>query len=124
MEVSGQLHALTALPLGKEPRYPLNRRLGGPQSRFGRLGEDKILDPTGTRTPTPPPSNPQAVAIPTELSRLLVVSTRKYNTLKITVTIGHKPKSSTSAYYPLLGNEFYLVNNSTTELPYDVCLWN
>jgi hypothetical protein len=28
----------------------LDRRLGGPQSRYGRRGEEKILDPTGTRT--------------------------------------------------------------------------
>jgi hypothetical protein len=31
------------------PPYPLDRRLGGPRSR---CGEAKILDPTGTRTPT------------------------------------------------------------------------
>jgi hypothetical protein len=30
--VSGQGHALAVLyPLGKDPRYPLDRRLGGPQ---------------------------------------------------------------------------------------------
>jgi hypothetical protein len=35
--VSGQHHALAALyPPGKSPRYPLYRRLGGPQSRSGR----------------------------------------------------------------------------------------
>jgi hypothetical protein len=34
-------------PRGKSPRYPLERRLGGPQSRSGRFGEVKILDPTG-----------------------------------------------------------------------------
>jgi hypothetical protein len=33
MEVSGQLHAQAALPPGKSPWYPLDRRLGGPQSR-------------------------------------------------------------------------------------------
>jgi hypothetical protein len=38
-------------PRGKSPRYPLDRRLDGPQSRSGRSGEEKILDPTGTRTP-------------------------------------------------------------------------
>jgi hypothetical protein len=27
MEVSGQLHAQAALALGKEPRYPLDRRM-------------------------------------------------------------------------------------------------
>jgi hypothetical protein len=37
----------------KSPRYPLHRRLGGPQNRSGRFGGEKILDPTGTRTPTP-----------------------------------------------------------------------
>jgi hypothetical protein len=36
MEVSGQLHAPAALPPGKSPWYPLDRRLGGPQSRSGR----------------------------------------------------------------------------------------
>jgi hypothetical protein len=44
-------------PMGKSPRYPLNRRLGGPQSRSGRHGEVKILDPTGTRIPAPQSSS-------------------------------------------------------------------
>jgi hypothetical protein len=38
-----------------------------PQSRFGRRGEEKILDPTRTRSPTPL-FNPWPVAIPTALS--------------------------------------------------------
>jgi hypothetical protein len=45
-----ELHALTALLPGKVVPVSLDRRLGGPQIRSGRLGEDKILDPTGTRT--------------------------------------------------------------------------
>jgi hypothetical protein len=45
--VNGQLHTSVALPLGKNPRYPLDRRLGGPQCRSGH-GEEKIFDPTGT----------------------------------------------------------------------------
>jgi hypothetical protein len=54
LEVSGQLHAPAALLPGKEPpHYPLDRRLGGPQSRSGRRGEEKILDPNGTQTPNP-----------------------------------------------------------------------
>jgi hypothetical protein len=58
--VSGQLHAPTALPPGKSSRYPLDRRLGVPQSRSGRHGEVKILDSTGTRTATPRcPANSQ-----------------------------------------------------------------
>jgi hypothetical protein len=39
METSGQLHAPAALLPGKEPRYPLNRRLGGHQGRCGRFGK-------------------------------------------------------------------------------------
>jgi hypothetical protein len=39
MELSGQLHSPTALPQGKSP-YPLNRKVGGPQSRSGRGSEE------------------------------------------------------------------------------------
>jgi hypothetical protein len=41
MEVSGQVHTLATLPLGKEPQDPLNRRLGGAQSQCGCSGEEK-----------------------------------------------------------------------------------
>jgi hypothetical protein len=41
MEVSGQLHTLAALPLRENPRYPLDRRLGGVHSQFGCSGEEK-----------------------------------------------------------------------------------
>jgi hypothetical protein len=58
MEVSGQFHGPAALPRGESRRYQLDRRLGGPQSRSGRRGEEKILEPTGTRTPTPRSSSP------------------------------------------------------------------
>jgi hypothetical protein len=47
--VSGLLHAPAVL----SPRYPLNRRRDGPQSRSGQREEEKTLDPTGNRTPTP-----------------------------------------------------------------------
>jgi len=42
--VSGQLHAPATSPPGKEgksPWYPLDRRLGGPQSHSGHGGEEK-----------------------------------------------------------------------------------
>jgi hypothetical protein len=43
LEVSGQLYATPAtLPRGKSPRYLLERRLDGPQSRSGRRGEVKM----------------------------------------------------------------------------------
>jgi hypothetical protein len=47
MELSGQLHAPAALPPGKEPRYPLDRRPGGPHNRSGRCGEEKNLSLPG-----------------------------------------------------------------------------
>jgi hypothetical protein len=45
MEMSGQLHVLAALPPGKDPQYPLDRRLGGPQSRSGCSSEEKNSQP-------------------------------------------------------------------------------
>ena len=44
MGVGGQRHALAALPPGKT-RYPLYRRLGGPQGRSGRVR--KFSPPSG-----------------------------------------------------------------------------
>jgi hypothetical protein len=37
------------------PRYALDRRLGGPQSRSGRYGEEKNLTSVGNRTPVVQP---------------------------------------------------------------------
>jgi hypothetical protein len=37
-------------PRERAPQYPLDRRLGGPQSQSGRRGEEKILDPTRIQT--------------------------------------------------------------------------
>jgi hypothetical protein len=45
MEVNGQLHAPDALPPGKEPWDPLDRRLGGAQSRSGHSSEKKNSQP-------------------------------------------------------------------------------
>jgi len=39
MEMSGQLHPQ------EEPHYPLDKRLGGPQSRSGRGGEERNSQP-------------------------------------------------------------------------------
>jgi hypothetical protein len=69
---SGQLHAPAALTPGRSPWYPLDRRLGRPQSRSGRHGEVKILDSTGTRTPTSRSSSPWPVAITTALSAFIL----------------------------------------------------
>jgi hypothetical protein len=63
LDGGGQLHAPVALSQEKEhaPRYTLDRKLGGPQSRSERR-EEKNLSPAGNRTPAVQP-----VTIPTEL---------------------------------------------------------
>jgi len=68
MKASGHLHVPAALPPGKYPRYPLNRRLVGAQSRSGRGGEEnKALPLPGIepRLSSPHPS------LPPELPRLV-----------------------------------------------------
>ena len=50
------------------PLYPLNRRVGGPQNRSGRIRE-KSLAPAVIRTPDRPARNVSSV--PTTMSRLL-----------------------------------------------------
>jgi hypothetical protein len=61
--VSGQLQASTVSVREKSPRYPLDKRRSGPQSRSGHRGLEKNLAPAGNRTPSI-----QRVAISTELS--------------------------------------------------------
>jgi len=39
MEVSGKLRVMADLSLQKEPQYPMNRRLGGPQNKSGQHRE-------------------------------------------------------------------------------------
>jgi hypothetical protein len=69
MKVSGRIHAQAALPW-----YPLDRRLGGPQNRSGRGGEEKnSQSPPGVEPYDPNRPARSLVAIPTELSRLLII---------------------------------------------------
>jgi hypothetical protein len=56
MELSGQLHAPATVPLKKEPQYPLDRRLGGPQSQSAHCGNEKNL--LALPEFEPRPSNP------------------------------------------------------------------
>jgi hypothetical protein len=53
----GQLHAPAALPL---ERVASAHWLSEPQGWYGRRGEEKIHDPTGTRTPDPSAIQPVA----------------------------------------------------------------
>jgi hypothetical protein len=45
-------------PGGKSPRYPLDRRMVGPQIRSGQSGEEKFLDRTEIQTATSRSSYP------------------------------------------------------------------
>jgi hypothetical protein len=58
MEVSGQLHALAALPPGKEPLLPIGWEAGWAQSRSGRGGEGKNSQPRRESKPEPRSSSP------------------------------------------------------------------
>ena len=60
---------------GKEPLYPLNRRLGGPQRRSGSFRGGGTLDPTRTQTPDRPVR-----------TTVTVLMTAKYRTLTTGVT--------------------------------------
>jgi hypothetical protein len=61
-------------PQGKSPWYPLDRRLGRPQSRSGRGGEEKNSQPPpGIERYFPDHPAPSLVAISTDLSRLLTL---------------------------------------------------
>jgi hypothetical protein len=60
MEASGQPNAPAALPQGKSPWYPLDRRLGGPQSRSGRGVKEKNSQPLLGLEPRS--SNPQTLS--------------------------------------------------------------
>jgi hypothetical protein len=60
MQVSGQLQAPAALPPGKDPLVSLDRRLGGPQSRSGRGGEEKNSQPRRESNPRTPIVQPVA----------------------------------------------------------------
>jgi hypothetical protein len=75
---------------GKSPRYPLSRRLGGPQNRSGlREEEKKFLTLPGLQL------RPLGVAIPTALSRLPVSSCMSRR-------IWRKGSWPISRYYPFV----------------------
>jgi hypothetical protein len=62
-------------PQGKSLWYPLDRRLGGPQSRSGRGGEEKISQTLPGIEP--PVVQPVAQRCTTELSQLLYIPPTK-----------------------------------------------
>jgi hypothetical protein len=55
MELSGLLRARPLHSRGKRPQYTVDRRLGWPQSRYGRRKEEKNLELTVNLTPAVQP---------------------------------------------------------------------
>jgi hypothetical protein len=49
LDESGQFHVPVAFPEAQRPQYPLNRRLSGLHSRYGRLGERTNVPHLGNR---------------------------------------------------------------------------
>jgi hypothetical protein len=60
LEVSGQLHIRAALPPVKEPRYPLDRKLVGPETGQDDVEKRKILTLLGLVNPDPSVIQPVA----------------------------------------------------------------
>jgi len=58
MKVSGQLHTPAALPQGKSPWYPLDRRLGGPRTGLDVVVRRKIPSPYTDTNPDHPACSP------------------------------------------------------------------
>jgi hypothetical protein len=81
-------------PQGKSPWYPLDKRLGGSQSRFGRGGEEENSQPR----PRIEPQNPDRAAHSPALYRLRILSENQeikiYKTL-IVALYGRKTLSFT-----------------------------
>jgi hypothetical protein len=67
MEVSGQLHALAALPWRKSPWYPLNRRLGGLQNQSRCSGEEKKILHSRESNTGHPAGSPSIYRLPNKL---------------------------------------------------------
>jgi len=63
-KLGGQPHVPAALSQGKKPRYPLNRRLGGPQSRSGSFGKEISFLSQDPKSGSPRPQPWKIVANP------------------------------------------------------------
>jgi hypothetical protein len=72
MEVSGQLHTPAVYPQGRNPWYPLDRRLGGHQSWSGCSSEEKNFQPLLGLEPTI--IQPVAQCYTTELNDVTVTT--------------------------------------------------
>jgi hypothetical protein len=106
-------------PRGKIPRYPLDMRMGGPQSRCGRFGEQKILDPTGIRTR----KTGKHLRLPCHLILIYINLTSKVFIFKLSlifVSYSLSLQHSFDSYYKTLCLLHLSINaNTNSELPVD-----
>jgi hypothetical protein len=91
--------SFTARPLypqRKSPWYPLDRKLGGPQSRSGRGGEEKNSQPP----PVTEPQNSDRPARSPELYRLSCHGSIEVVSQSVSQSVGRSvvPLSNTYAY--------------------------
>jgi len=107
MEVSGQLHA--PYPWGNSPQYPLDRKLGGPQSWTGYSGKEK--NPCPCQGIKPCSSSPQ----PSHYIDLTILADLEVNYYKLKL----KSKLLNST---VLGHQLYsdlaICNTSSKSDPY------
>jgi hypothetical protein len=129
LEMSGQLHAPAALPPEKEPPYALDRRLGGPQNRCGRHGEDKNPARVGNQISAAQPVAHHSPTAPSQLPRLNGVGMRIRTTSRKSISIFEHHFNSMVAAHRLTrknmeSNSYFLVfsNRSETGNRYSVVL--
>jgi len=85
MEVSGQLHFRPIYPWGKDHRYPLDGRLGGPQSQSGRGCEEKNPSSYREMNPSRPARSIVTTGVHMDCNRILFLcgSRKSINVLLI-----------------------------------------
>jgi hypothetical protein len=115
MEVCGQFHASVALSWGKSSRYPLDRKLGGPQNRSESGGEEReylALRRIEPRSSNPQPSHYTDWAIPTLPTQFITSEFRE-------------PTKSVSKSFRtgLLEQELQMVQLSATRCSWITILW-
>jgi hypothetical protein len=94
MEMSGQFHVWPLYPQGKSSRHHLDRRLGEPQSRYGRAGEEKnILPLSGIESYNPDYSARSLVAENMEVVQSFEVMSENFLTAEVVELLIYRPNS-------------------------------
>jgi hypothetical protein len=95
--VSGQLHAPATLAPGKSPRYPFNRRLGGPRAGLDDMEKWKFFTLPGLELPPPAgcPARSQALYRLSCLSTETETYSANKNDEWIVIKVAHRqPKNA------------------------------